>query len=77
MTQRFNIKSMMGIPLIKGADMLGALMIMLDSEDAQRFNLQDLKMASIFGVHAALAIDNAQLYEKSQLHLKHEKALQK
>ena len=32
-------------------------------------------MASIFGVHAALAIDNAQLYEKSQLHLKHEKAL--
>ena len=74
MTQRFNIKSMMGIPLIKGAHMLGALMIM-DSEDAQRFNLQDLKMASIFGVHAALAIDNAQLYEKSQLHLKHEKAL--
>ncbi len=74
MTQRFNIKSMMGIPLIKGAHMLGALMIM-DSEDTQRFNLQDLKMASIFGVHAALAIDNAQLYEKSQLHLKHEKAL--
>jgi len=74
MTQRFAIKSMMGIPLIKGAHVLGALMIM-DSEDSQRFNLQDLKMASIFGGHAALAIDNAQLYEKAQLHLKHEKAL--
>jgi HD-GYP domain-containing protein (c-di-GMP phosphodiesterase class II) len=74
MTQRFDIKSMMGIPLIKGAHVLGSLMIM-DSEDSQRFDLQDLKMASIFGGHAALAIDNAQLYEKAQLHLKHEKAL--
>ena len=74
MTQRFAIKSMMGIPLVKGAHVLGALMIM-DSEDSQRFNLQDLEMASIFGGHAALAIDNAQLYEKAQLHLKHEKAL--
>src|SRR5215211_4671755 len=74
MIRLFDIKSMMGIPLIKGAHVLGALMIM-DSEDPQRFDLQDLKMASLFGGHAALAIDNAQLYEKSQLHLKHEKAL--
>jgi HD-GYP domain-containing protein (c-di-GMP phosphodiesterase class II) len=74
MTKLFDIKSMMGIPLIKGAHVLGSLMIM-DSENPQRFNLQDLKMASIFGGHAALAIDNAQLYEKAQLHLKHEKAL--
>jgi HD-GYP domain-containing protein (c-di-GMP phosphodiesterase class II) len=74
MIRRFDIKSMMGIPLIKGTHVLGALMIM-DSEDPQRFNLQDLKTASLFGGHAALAIDNAQLYEKAQLHLKHEKAL--
>jgi len=74
MIERFDIKSMMGIPLIKGMHVLGSLMIM-DSENPQRFDLQDLKMASIFGGHAALAIDNAQLYEKAQLHLKHEKAL--
>ena len=74
MIQRFQIKSMMGIPLIKGMQVLGALMIM-DSNDPQRFNLPDLKMASVFGSHAALAIDNAQLYQKTQLHLKHEKAL--
>ena len=74
MIERFQIKSMMGIPLIKGIHVLGALMI-LDSEDTQRFTLQDLKVASIFGGHAALAIENAQLYEKAQLHLKHEKAL--
>jgi HD-GYP domain-containing protein (c-di-GMP phosphodiesterase class II) len=74
MIKLFNIKSMMGIPLIKGAHVLGSLMIM-DSEDPQRFNLEDLQMASIFGGHAALAIDNAQLYEKAQMHLKHERAL--
>ncbi len=74
MIERFQIKSMIGIPLIKGSHVLGSLMI-LDSENPQRFSPQDLKIASIFGSHAALAIDNAQLYEKAQLHLKHEKAL--
>ena len=74
MIKRFHIKSMIGIPLVKGAHVLGSLMIM-DSENSQRFNLEDLKIASILGGHAALAIDNAQLYEKAQLHLKHEKAL--
>ena len=70
----FDIKSMMGIPLIKGMRVLGALMI-LDSENPERFNLQDLEIASVLGSHAALAIDNAQLYEKAQWHLKNEKAL--
>ncbi len=74
LVERFDIKSMMGIPLIKGGRVLGALMI-LDSENPERFDLQDLELASVFGGHAALAIDNAQLYEKAQLHLKHEKAL--
>ncbi len=74
MIELFDIKSMMGIPLIKGAHVVGSLMIM-DSEDPQRFDLQDLKLASIFGGHAALAVDNAQLYEKAQLHLRHERAL--
>jgi HD-GYP domain-containing protein (c-di-GMP phosphodiesterase class II) len=74
LVELFAIQSMMGIPLVKGAHVLGALMI-LDSENPQRFTPQDLEMATIFGGHAALAIDNAQLFEKAQLHLKHEKAL--
>jgi HD-GYP domain-containing protein (c-di-GMP phosphodiesterase class II) len=74
MIKRFNVQSMMGIPLIKGPRVLGALII-LDSENPQRFDEKDLEMASVFGSHAALAIDNAQLYEKAQLHLKHERAL--
>ncbi len=74
MIQIFDIKSMMGIPLVKGERVLGALMI-LDSENPQRFDQKHLETASVFGSHAALAIDNAQLYKKAQLHLKHEKAL--
>lgn len=74
MINLFNIQSMMGIPLMKGERLLGALMI-LDSENSQRFNTADLKTASIFGSHAALAIDNAQQYERANLHLGHEKAL--
>jgi HD-GYP domain-containing protein (c-di-GMP phosphodiesterase class II) len=74
MVKRFEIRSMMGIPLIKGHRVLGSLMI-LDSENPQRFTVKDMEIASVFGGHAALAIDNAQLYEKAQLHLKHEKAL--
>jgi putative nucleotidyltransferase with HDIG domain len=74
LTKRFHIKSIMGIPLVKGSSILGALMI-LDTEHPYRFNTQDLEMASVLGGHAALAIDNAQLYEKAQLHLKQERAL--
>jgi putative nucleotidyltransferase with HDIG domain len=72
--ERFQIQSMMGIPLIKGSQVLGALMI-LDTENPRRFRLLDLEIASLFGGHAALAIDNAQLYAKAQLHLLHERAL--
>ena len=74
MIKQFDIKSMMGIPLIKGQRVLGSLMI-LDSENPQRFTMENIETASVFGSHAALAIDNAQLYEKAQMHLKHEKAL--
>ena len=74
MIKLFHIQSMMGIPLIKGEQILGSLMIM-DSENPQRFTDDDLKLASVFGGHAALAIDNAQLFERAHLHLEHEKSL--
>lgn len=74
MIGRFRIKSMMGIPLLKGERLLGALMIM-DSENPLRFSDEDLKTATIFGSHAALAIENAQLFERSNLHLENERAL--
>ena len=74
LVELFGVQSMMGIPLTKGAHLLGALMI-IDTENPRRFTPQDLETATLFGGHAALAIDNAQLYAKAHLHLKHEKAL--
>ena len=73
-TERFMIQSMMGVPLIKGTRLLGALMI-VDSENPTRFRDEDIKTATVFGSHAALAIDNAQLFERSTLHLANERAL--
>ena len=73
-TERFMIQSMMGIPLIKGTRLLGALMI-VDSANPERFSDEDIKTATVFGSHAALAIDNAQLFERSTLHLANERAL--
>jgi len=74
MTKSFNIQSMMGIPLLKGSQILGSLMIM-DIENPERFTDDDLKLASIFGGHAALAVHNAQLFGSAHLHLENEKAL--
>jgi len=74
MLELFKSQSMMGIPLLKGERILGALMI-LDSENPQRFSDEDLKTAIVFGNHAALAIDNAQLFESANLYLEHERAL--
>jgi response regulator RpfG family c-di-GMP phosphodiesterase len=73
-TEQFRIQSMVGIALIKGKRLLGALMI-VDSENPRRFSEEDIKTATVFGSHAALAIDNAQLFAQSSLHLANERAL--
>lgn len=70
----FDVKSMLGVPLIKGERALGSLMI-LDTQDPQRFHLRDLETAPVFGSYAAVAIDNASLYEEAQRHLQHEHSL--
>lgn len=74
MIERFGIKAMMGIPLVKRERVLGVLII-FDDENPQRFSKEDIELATTFGSHAALAIDNAQQYERAQLHLEHERSL--
>jgi putative nucleotidyltransferase with HDIG domain len=70
----FGIQSILGTPLTKGDHVLGALMV-IDTIHPYRFRNQDLERVSVFGSHAAVAIDNAQLYEQAKLHLEHERAL--
>ncbi|OGO21319.1 MAG: hypothetical protein A2Y54_04540 [Chloroflexi bacterium RBG_16_51_16] len=70
----FGIRSILGTPLTKGDHILGSLMV-IDTIHPYRFHSQDLERVSVFGSHAAVAIDNAQLYAQAKLHLEHERAL--
>ena len=70
----FDIQSILGAPLIKGERVLGSLMI-IERLHPHRFRHQDLDRVSLFSSHAAIAIDNAQLFEEARRHLEHEKAL--
>jgi len=72
--REFSVQSILGAPLRKGERILGALMI-LDTDDPQRFRPADLEAASVFGSQAATAIENAQLFEQARRALGHERAL--
>ncbi len=61
----FHVQSILGVPLLKGLRPIGALMI-LDTEDPERFGSDDLAMASVLGSHVAVAVENARLYEQER-----------
>jgi len=58
------IRSNMGVPLVVRDRIIGALTI--DSRQANRYGPSDLKTAGVFARHAAIAIENAQLYASAQ-----------
>lgn len=62
---RFHIQSILGVPLARANQVVGALVLM-DLENAQRFGALDLDLARVFAQQAAHALTNAQLYEKIQ-----------
>jgi PAS domain S-box-containing protein len=62
------LPSFLGVPLRRGADILGALEVM--SRDAgRRFGPEDEHVLSAFADQAAVAIENARLFEDAQSHL--------
>jgi K+-sensing histidine kinase KdpD len=55
--------SWLGVPLISGGRLLGAIVVTLD--DAERaFSTDDLRLLSIVAASASIAVENAQLYEQ-------------
>ncbi|NJM08288.1 GAF domain-containing protein, partial [Candidatus Gracilibacteria bacterium] len=58
-----HICSWLGVPLLTRGRVIGVLNI--DSRATQRFSQRDVDVASTFANHAALALDNAQLYQES------------
>ena len=61
-----DIRSWMGVPLIARGEMIG--MIALDRAESHSFKTTDAEMAETFAAQAAIAIQNAQLFEDTQQH---------
>ncbi len=58
-----HIHSWLGVPLIARGQVLGVLNI--DSHTPNRFSERDVEVALTFASHAALALENARLYQES------------
>lgn len=65
LVELFNVQSLLGVPLLKGLKPIGALMI-LDTEDPERFGPEDLEIASVLGSHVSVAVQNARLYQQER-----------
>ncbi|HEU4324793.1 MAG TPA: GAF domain-containing protein [Roseiflexaceae bacterium] len=57
------IRSWLGVPLISKGRVLGVLNI--DSHNPNHFSARDVEVALAFANHAAVALENAQLYQES------------
>ncbi len=58
----FKVNSVLAVPLFKGDQAIGALMI-VDTQRPNRFSPRDLEVAMQLGHHAAIAVDNAKLFD--------------
>ena len=59
----FQVKAILGVPLINRGRGIGTLMI-FDTHQSQRFGPDDVKLATVLGSYAAIAIENARLYDE-------------
>ena len=60
--QKENIQAALGVPLEQEGQNIGIL-ILVDKNNPNRFSDKDLTKASLFGVQAAIALQNAKLFE--------------
>ncbi|MCL4871226.1 MAG: GAF domain-containing protein [Anaerolineae bacterium] len=55
------VQAVLGVPLQRNNDIIGVLLL-VEKSNPRRFNTQDMQRATQFGVQAAIAIRNAQLF---------------
>jgi signal transduction histidine kinase len=67
MVERFRYRSFLGVPLRRGDEILGTLEVVTKEE--RRFSLDEQAVMSAFADQAAVAIDNARLFEEAHTHL--------
>jgi len=68
-----HIRSWMGVPLIAHGEVIG--MLSVDSVQDGDFNIEHIRLVSAYANQAAIAIDNAQLHERSETQIRRLTAL--
>jgi signal transduction histidine kinase len=59
------MRSFLGVPIVARGEVIGALYL-TEKEDADEFSAEDQKLIELLAAHAAIAIENARLYERSR-----------
>ena len=59
------MRSFLGVPIVAKGEVLGAFYL-TDKEAAETFNNDDQHLIELFAAHAAIAIENARLFERSR-----------
>jgi signal transduction histidine kinase len=59
------MRSFLGVPIVTRGEVLGAVYL-TEKEDGSMFSTGDQKLIELLAAHAAIAIENARLYERSR-----------
>jgi signal transduction histidine kinase/CheY-like chemotaxis protein len=63
---RARVRALVGVPLLSGRDVVGALGVAHDASDERTFGAAEVERLQRFAQIASIAIDNAQLYAAAQ-----------
>jgi PAS domain S-box-containing protein len=67
LVRRFQYRSFLGVPLRRGGEVLGSLEVV--TKQPRRFGEEDQTLMTLFAGQAAVAIENARLFEEARAHL--------
>src|SRR5215212_3104558 len=59
------MRSFLGVPIVARGEVIGALYL-TEKEDGSLFSAEDQKLIELLAAHAAIAIENARLHERSR-----------
>jgi signal transduction histidine kinase len=59
------MRSFLGVPIVARGEVIGALYL-TEKEEADEFSAGDQRLIELLAAHAAIAIENARLYERSR-----------
>jgi len=61
-----SMSSFLGVPILSGGGIVAGAFYLTDKEDADAFSDADQELIETFAAHAALALENARLHERSR-----------